>query len=147
MWSLIRSVLHFVEEMWAFLFLLVASADALAPGNRANRKARRAVRCVVFRAKPRSSRLLLRFAGVWVGAVVLVNLAVIVTAFLTAGNVLDGAIKAADIYSPFEFATYLINVILIAPAALAYWWADRIAVRKLEATAENGSNASFVSEG
>jgi hypothetical protein len=137
MWSLIRSVLHFTEEIWALLFLLgivgtllVASADALAPGSRAKRKARRAARCVAFRAKPRSSRLLLRAAGVWVGAVVLVNLGVIVTAFLTAGNVLDGAIKAADIYSPFEFGTYLINTILIAPAALAYWLAERIAVRK-----------------
>ncbi|WP_304829990.1 hypothetical protein [Candidatus Binatus sp.] len=131
-----------LNEIWAALFvgslsigLLVAVASWLSPDQRAVWKSKRALKRALFQKKPLFARVLLRFGSCWLVLVLIVNLAAVAGAIVSAGGFLDGVIAAADMYSPFTISTYIINVVLITPALAAHAWADRIESRAASTTA------------
>jgi hypothetical protein len=62
----------------------------------------------------------------WLVLVFMLNLAVICVAFVRARGIWNGFLEATDLYNLFNIGTYAINAVLIAPAAIAYGWAEKI---------------------
>lgn len=101
--------------------------------------ARRSVERSLFRAKPRLARMLLRFMSVWIVLVLLVNLASVFGLYLGSKGILDWFEKVTEMYEPFDLMTYIINLVLLTPAILAYALAERI-----ESKARNKTPAAAV---
>ncbi len=129
---------RFLDDIWSALFVfgLVIIAPLLAiaawlsmriqPKERLMARTRRAIKHAEFLSKPRSARILLRFAGVWIALVLLVNVGAVCGAFLGADGILDGVRRVRDMYDPWQLGTYIINAVLLVPAFVAYEWAGRI---------------------
>lgn len=64
------------------------------------------------------------FIQLWIGIVILVNLAAIAGMLLHDGF-WDGLSRVQDIYSPFNIFNWIMEVLLLSPALLAAWWLDR----------------------
>ncbi len=65
------------------------------------------------------SKFLIAFIYFWCALVILLNLVVIAGAFILAPTISAGWLRVTDIYSPFTVSTYVINLILASPAAIA----------------------------
>ena len=137
MWHVLAAVWNLVNDLWTAFFLgglalaavvivLAQLASWLSPQTRAAAKSRRTAKRAAFRAKPPGARILLRLAYVWLGLVLAINLAAVCGAFIGSKGILDGWRQIQDWYGPFNFGTYIINAILLSPAAGAYEWASRI---------------------
>jgi ABC-type Fe3+ transport system permease subunit len=137
MWHVLTAGWNLINDLWtatilgvlaltAVVIVLAQLATWLSPQARATAKSRRTAKRAAFRAKPRGARILLRLAFVWLGLVLLFNLAAICGAFIGSKGLLDGWRQVQDVYGPFSFGTYIINAVLLSPAAGAYEWASRI---------------------
>jgi hypothetical protein len=62
------------------------------------------------------------FVIVWIGLVLLANLAGITGMFMTAETVWAGLGKVREIYSPFNLVNYAVEVVCLLPAIGAQLW-------------------------
>lgn len=65
---------------------------------------------------------LTRFAGIWFGIAVLVNMLVIAGALIGSAGVWDGIGQVRDAYDPFDIRTWLFQIGLFAPMIIAIFW-------------------------
>src|SRR5713101_3044851 len=68
---------------------------------------------------------------IWIGLIVVVNLAAIAGGFYVAGSFWAGVQYWRDMYDPGKhgIGAALINEVLLSPAALMYTWRSRLAAR------------------
>ena len=134
MWHVLEVGWNLVNDLWTAFSLgglvvvavVFVIASWLSTQARAAAKLRRTAKREAFRAKPARARMLLRLASAWIAFVVAFNLAAICGVFIGSKGVLDGWRQVQDMYSPFTIGTYIINAVLLSPAAGAYEWASRI---------------------
>lgn len=70
-------------------------------------------------------RALTIFGWAWTGLAFVVNIVAIVGLFLGAGDFWGGLARVQEVYSPFNFINYFLELALFAPAIAAFWWRDR----------------------
>ena len=66
------------------------------------------------------------FIRIWIGAVVLLNIVGIVGILFSAPSFIAGWSQIAEIYSPFNLWTLGLNLVLLSPALVAWWWRNHI---------------------
>jgi hypothetical protein len=62
------------------------------------------------------------FTRIWMGLVMLLNIAGIVGYAITTESIWDFVSWVQETYSPFNLWTHGLNVILVSPAILTYFW-------------------------
>jgi hypothetical protein len=65
------------------------------------------------------------FANIWIGMVVLLNVAGIIGHGLTAQSIGDVVNWVQQTYSPFNIWTHGLNLLLLSPAILIYFWREK----------------------
>lgn len=70
------------------------------------------------------NRALTWFIRIWVAFAILVNVLSMAGAFMAEGF-WGGWATIQDTYSPFNYLNVLMEIILLSPALLAYWWRER----------------------
>lgn len=64
------------------------------------------------------------FVRIWIGLVLLLNVAGVAGIFFTAETFWAGVGQVQDVYSPFNLWTHGLNIALISPAIGAYFWRE-----------------------
>jgi len=75
------------------------------------------------------------FARIWIVLVAMLNVAEVAAILLTAKSLQAGWLRIQDIYSPFTISTYIVNLVLLAPALGAEYWRAKRKSRKGESGA------------
>ena len=65
------------------------------------------------------------FIGLWVGLVVLLNVVAMLGLVLAAEGLGSGLRRIAEVYSPFNVANWVMELVALAPALGAWWWRER----------------------
>lgn len=65
------------------------------------------------------------FIRIWVGLIVLLNVAAIIGFFATAPSFWAGIARVQETYSPFNVVNWIVEVISLSPALAAMWWRDK----------------------
>lgn len=71
------------------------------------------------------NRFLSGFVSVWICLVALLNIVAICWFVFSAPNIWEGWGKVQDIYSPFNIANWIAEVIVLLPALVAFTWLER----------------------
>ena len=69
------------------------------------------------------------FWKLWTGLVLILNILGLIGASLNGDSVLDIVNYLQETYSPFNVWTHTLNLILLAPAFVAYRWENRLQYR------------------
>ena len=70
-------------------------------------------------------RVLTWFIWIWVGLIMALNAIAIVGMFANAESFWAGVARVRETYSPFNVANFLVELIVLSPAIIAYWWRER----------------------
>ena len=65
------------------------------------------------------------FINSWLALVVVANVAAVVGFFVGAATFWDGLTRIKEVYSPFNFANFITEVLSLSPALGAMYWRDR----------------------
>jgi hypothetical protein len=84
--------------------------------------------------KDKLDKVLTVFVHIWACFILLLNIIAIIGFFMAAKSFLDGWLRIADVYSPFNLANFAMEVISLSPALGALAWRDR---RRKRHVAEN----------
>ena len=70
-------------------------------------------------------KLLLWFAEVWIGTIILINAVMVVSFIVAASTISDGTAEVAKIYSPFNPFNWMLLIVSLLPAIGALLWRQR----------------------
>ena len=70
-------------------------------------------------------RTLTSFIWVWITLILTVNLFGIVGLFIGADSTWQALQKVKEIYSPFNVMNWLLELLILSPALVAYVWRER----------------------
>ena len=70
-------------------------------------------------------RTLTSFIWVWITLILVVNLFGIVGLFIGADSTWQPLQKVKEIYSPFNVMNWLLELLILSPALVAYVWRER----------------------
>ena len=70
-------------------------------------------------------RTLTSFIWVWITLILIVNLFGIVGLFIGADSTWQALQKVKEIYSPFNVKNWLLELLILSPALVAYMWRER----------------------
>ena len=70
-------------------------------------------------------RTLTSFIWVWITLILIVNLFGIVGLFIGADSTWQALQKVKEIYSPFNVMNWLLELLILSPALVAYVWRER----------------------
>jgi hypothetical protein len=70
-------------------------------------------------------KALTRFINGWLILVLLANVVAVVGFFVGAATFWDGWTRVREVYSPFNFTNFIMEVVSLSPALGAMYWRDR----------------------